>query len=66
MKGSLAAFAALMLAGCTHFVAQVVAHKAELAATALVAGTVQQVGGALVETDEVARRLEHRVEDAQK
>ena len=52
----------LFLAGC-NLVPWVAAHKAELAAVGLVAGTTAQVGGALVQVDEVANRVERRLDD---
>ena len=51
-----------LLSGC-NLVPWVAAHKAELAAVGLVAGTTAQVGGALVQADEVVNRIERRVSD---
>lgn len=52
----------LALSGC-NLVPWVAAHKAELAAVGVVAGTTAQVGGALVQVDEVATRVERRFHD---
>lgn len=61
-KVVLAGALVLALSAC-NVVPWVAAHKAELAAVGLIAGTVQVVGGALVQVDEVARRAERRLEE---
>jgi hypothetical protein len=53
---------ALTLSGCAGLTVYVQQHAAGLAATALVAGTAAQVGGALINADELARRVEQRAE----
>lgn len=63
MKVFAALLAALSLSGCASLTMWVGAHAKELAAVGLVAGTAAQVGGALVQADEVARRVERRLEE---
>ena len=62
MTKTLSLLSLLLLSGC-NLVPWVAAHKAELAAVGLVAGTTAQVGGALVQVDEVANRVERRLEE---
>lgn len=64
--GALVAIAALALSGCTAATLYVQQHAAGLAATALVAGTVSQVGGALVKLDELADRAEQHIDKEEK
>lgn len=59
----LLAFAVLMLTGCAGFTTWVTAHKAELAAAGLVAGTVQVTTGAVSSTIKAARDVSDAVTD---
>jgi hypothetical protein len=68
-RASIAAIAAVLaitLSGCAAGTLYVQQHSAGLAATALVAGTVSQVGGALIKVDELAERAEQRIEKEEK
>jgi hypothetical protein len=58
--GALAMVVAVALSGCAAATAYVQQHAAGLAATALVAGTAAQVSGALINADELERRIEQR------
>jgi hypothetical protein len=58
--GALAVLVAVALSGCAAATAYVQQHAAGLAATALVAGTAAQVSGALINADELERRIEQR------
>lgn len=57
---ALLVLAAIALSGC-NALPWIAAHKLELGYVALAAGTVQAVGGAVVQADEVEQRLERRL-----
>jgi hypothetical protein len=60
MIGAALLLGAVALSGCAGLTVYVQQHAAGLAATALVAGTGAQVSGALINADELERRIEQR------